>query len=70
MSDPAQVLRRALAVMVYETTCLSPERDDGSHDCRISRTALRGAREALAITAPTQPTHPSEASSEKSENTR
>jgi hypothetical protein len=43
-----QRLRAALLAMVYEATHLSPERDDGSHDCRISAATLRAAREALA----------------------
>lgn len=33
--------------MIYETTHLSPENYDGSHDCKISRIALSVAREAL-----------------------
>lgn len=41
-------LAEALRTMIYETTHLSPENDDGSHDCRISRPALARSREALA----------------------
>jgi len=42
-------LRTALREMIYETTHLSPENDDGSHDCRIRATTLRQAREALNV---------------------
>lgn len=42
-------LTEALCRMVYETTHLSPQRDDGSHDCRISNAALTAAREALKL---------------------
>lgn len=42
-------LTEALVRMVYETTHLSPQRDDGSHDCRISKAALAAAREALKL---------------------
>lgn len=45
--DEIERLRAALREMVYETTHLSLERDDGSHVCRISRKALQRAREAL-----------------------
>lgn len=34
--------------MVYETTSLSCEEDDGSHKCRITKAALTKARAALA----------------------
>jgi hypothetical protein len=40
-------LREALQTMIYETTHLSPEEDDGSHWCKISRDALSAARAAL-----------------------
>ncbi len=40
-------LREALQQMVYETTHLSPEEDDGSHWCRISKQALTQGRAAL-----------------------
>ena len=40
-------LREALRLMIYETTHLSPEEDDGSHWCRISKDALAHARAAL-----------------------
>lgn len=36
----------ALETLVYEITHLSPERDDGVHQCRISKGALIRAREA------------------------
>lgn len=39
----------ALRVVIYETTHLSPRRDDGSHDCRISAEALRSARAAAVM---------------------
>lgn len=38
---------KALRHLVYETTHLSPQRDDGAHDCRISALALRYGRESL-----------------------
>lgn len=41
-------LRGALRTMVYETTHLSPEEDDGSHWCSITADALQAARAALA----------------------
>lgn len=41
-------LAEALRTMIYETTHLSPENDDGSHDCRISRPALATSRGVLA----------------------
>jgi uncharacterized membrane protein len=41
-------LRVALRTMVYETTHLSPEEDDGSHWCSITADALQAARSALA----------------------
>lgn len=44
----APELYEALKAMVYETTHLSPEDDDGSHWCKISREALSNARAALA----------------------
>ncbi len=47
-------LRVALAMMVYQATHLSPERDDGSHICRIDSDVLAAARAALADT-PEQP---------------
>ena len=45
-------LREALERMVYETTHLSPEEDDGLHWCCISKDALAKARAALAKGAP------------------
>jgi hypothetical protein len=48
--DPGVVrLRAALERLVYETTCLSPREDDGSHWCKISAEALLLAREALKL---------------------
>jgi hypothetical protein len=41
-------LKAALRTMVYETTHLSPEKDDGSHWCSITADALQAARTALA----------------------
>lgn len=41
-------LREALQEMVYEATHLSPEREDGAHDCRMSKGALGRARAALS----------------------
>lgn len=40
-------LLEALEAFIYETTHLSPERDDGSHDCRISRATLKQGRAAI-----------------------
>ena len=40
-------LKAALRHLVYEITHLSPEEDDGSHRCRISKSALQSARAAL-----------------------
>jgi hypothetical protein len=42
-----QRLRAALKEYVYETTHLSPQNDDGSHWCKISKDVLANAREAL-----------------------
>jgi hypothetical protein len=44
-------LRAALVNLVYEVTHLSPQREDGSHDCRISAEALQIARKALEASA-------------------
>jgi hypothetical protein len=38
----------ALREHIYETTHLSPEEDDGSHWCSISKNCLNGSRQALA----------------------
>ena len=40
-------LEGALREMVYETTHLSPQEDDGSHWAKISKAALSKARQAL-----------------------
>jgi hypothetical protein len=40
-------LEIALTNVLYEITHLSPQRDDGLHDCRISGKALAEARKAL-----------------------
>jgi len=48
LDDPrVKALVEALRCMVYETTCLSPLEDDGSHWCKISKYALAQARAAL-----------------------
>lgn len=49
MNDKTLVerLREALALMIYETTSLSPMECDGSHWCNISANALEKARAAL-----------------------
>ena len=39
--------RKVIEELVYETTHLSPEKDDGSHWCKISKAALTQAREWL-----------------------
>ena len=41
-------LKAALRHLVYEITHLSPEEDDGSHQCRISKPALQSARAELS----------------------
>lgn len=46
-------LVEALREYVYETTHLSPEREDGSHECRITKATLSRAR-ALITRARTQ----------------
>lgn len=43
-------LEEALREMVYETTHLSSEEDDGSHWCKISNATLARARAALSDT--------------------
>lgn len=43
-------LEIALAEMIYETTHLSPQEDDGSHICKISRETLQRARDAIRTT--------------------
>jgi septal ring factor EnvC (AmiA/AmiB activator) len=40
-------LRAALRELIYETTHLSPQEDDGSHRCTITGETLRKARAAL-----------------------
>ena len=40
-------LRDALERLIYETTHLSPENNDGSHWCKISKETLERARAAL-----------------------
>jgi hypothetical protein len=45
----ADPIREALESFIYETTHLSPERPDGSHDCRISKETLTKGREALPL---------------------
>lgn len=51
-------LRTALSEFVYETTCLSPMNDDGSHWCKISKETLQVGRETLHATAPVEPARP------------
>lgn len=43
-----EMSEKALRNLVYEITHLSPQREDGAHDCRISALALRYGREGLA----------------------
>ena len=45
----------ALRAFIYETTHLSPCRDDGSHDCRISAETLAKGRAAFAMSAAAAP---------------
>lgn len=55
LADPRVVaLAEVLRCMVYETTSLSPEEDDGSHWCKISKAALTEARAALAAITATE----------------
>lgn len=49
---------KALEQFVYETTCLSPMEDDGSHKCRISRKCLEKGREALRLMGAVLPPPP------------
>ena len=49
-----QLLFDALAEFVYEATHLSPEREDGSHWCKISSECLSNARYVLAHYTPAQ----------------
>lgn len=42
-----EVLVKAITSFVYETTCLSPQDDDGSHWCKISKETLDAGRAAL-----------------------
>lgn len=46
-------MREALRKMIYETTCLSPMEEDGSHWCRISKATLEEARAAYHDTSDT-----------------
>lgn len=46
-ADEIERLQSALQRVVYEVTHLSPEGDDGSHWCCITRGALAAARAAL-----------------------
>lgn len=57
-------LRNALQRMIYETTHLSPEEDDGSHWCKISAEALAQARAALS----TPPAHVVDAVKREADN--
>lgn len=45
--DERNALKAALALIVYETTHLSPVEEDGSHWCRITGPCLNKARAAL-----------------------
>lgn len=42
-------LVEALKALVYETTHLSPQEEDGSHVCKISKRVLDAGRAALAL---------------------
>ncbi len=46
-ADEIEKLRAALRELIYETTHLSPQEDDGSHRCTITGETLRKARMAL-----------------------
>jgi hypothetical protein len=49
ITDPrVKALVEALALIIYETTHLSPQEDDGSHWCKISAECLEKGRQALA----------------------
>ena len=43
----AAELKAALREMIYETTHLSPQEEDGSHWCKISKHTLAKARAAV-----------------------
>lgn len=50
MTNPLQAIDDAIEALtshVYETTCLSPKEDDGSHICKISEETLGASRKAL-----------------------
>lgn len=51
----APLLVEALIEMVYETTHLSREEEDGSHWCKISKAALTQARGALVAAGAKRP---------------
>ena len=46
-ANEIEKLRTALRELIYETTHLSPQEDDGSHRCTITGETLRKARAAL-----------------------
>lgn len=54
--DKILILVKALQEMVYETTHLSREEDDGSHWCSISKATLEQARAALDEVGARHPT--------------
>lgn len=45
--ETSEKLTKALTSYVYETTHLSPERADGSHECVIPKATLEAGRDAL-----------------------
>lgn len=47
MQKQQEALVRVITSFVYETTCLSPQEDDGSHWCKMSKETLEAGRAAL-----------------------
>lgn len=50
-------LKAVLRLFIHETTHLSPQRDDGSHHCRISKIMLELARDAVKSPSQETPSH-------------
>lgn len=52
LEDEIGQLRKALGLMIYETTHLSAAESNGSHWCKISGEALALARKAIEAEGP------------------
>jgi hypothetical protein len=48
LADRLEEASKVIEELVYETTRLSPEEDDGSHRCNISKASLMQARSWLS----------------------